>query len=64
MIRRYPYTLLLLHAVLWVACLLVTVFCSPLKGTPQWVVTLAFLNVVAVIPLSALHVVLGSGDGR
>lgn len=56
---RYPNLLLLLHAVAELACMLVAITCSPLTGTPQWVVTLALLLASLVIPMSAYHLLKG-----
>lgn len=61
-VQRIPCTLLLCHLIAEAACLGIVVFCSPLKGTPQWVITLALLLAVLVIPMSAWHVITESGD--
>lgn len=59
LIQRIPYTLLLLLSILEAITLWITISCSWLTGTPQWLISLAFIAATIVIPLAMLHVATG-----
>lgn len=48
--RRYPCTLMLLSAIVWIACTIIVLTTSRFSGTPQWVISLAFLG-AGMIPV-------------